>query len=101
MWKTEHVILITTCAVVASITLTLFVQSKIDEAISRKAAEQSTGSSKKNPLEMMSALSSSNRKGIPTSTIAENNEVQLEMNERQGMREKPSGAGQKWTPLQL
>lgn len=103
-WKTQHVVLLAAAATVASIALTIFVQNKISEAIARKAAEQleSAGlSSKKpdkpdNPFKMMSALKKSDRRSHqedpPTVRFEEPAAAALK-------KEKPAGAGTRWTPL--
>jgi hypothetical protein len=103
-WKTQHVVLLAAVATVASVALTIFIQSKINEAISKKAAAltSSARSSQKpvNPLEMMSALSGNKNYHQDMAPSSSSPRVRFEEPASPATkREKPSGAGTRWTPL--
>ena len=89
MWKTQHVVVLAVAATVLSVALTLYVQSRIKHAIDDKVSEALTGQSRKDPIQLMSALS--NPKSIPPKVRFEEEPVEH--------TKPPKGAGSRWTPL--
>lgn len=102
MWKTQHVAVLAVTATVLSVVLTLYVQSRIKHAIDDRVSEALTGKSRKDPIQLMSALASSRSKkkenshddsSIPPKVRFE------EPAEEQKRGPPPNGAGVRWTPL--
>lgn len=106
MWKTQHVAVLAVTATVLSVALTLYVQSRIKHAIDDRVSEALTGQSRKDPIQLMSALASSKSKkkensyddsSIPPKVSFEG--LPVDHAEQQKRGPPPNGAGSRWTPL--
>ena len=106
MWKSQHVALLAVTAMILSVALTLYAQSKIKSAIDEKVGE-ALGEQKghKDPIKLMSALSSSKKKkdedpnfsSIPPKVSFEDLPADQSVVQKRGP--PPKGAGTRWTPL--
>lgn len=98
MWKTQHMAFLAIVVTVVSVTLTLFAHSRINQAITTKAqalASPGAGiSTKNNPIQLMSALSSKKIRPDDKSKAS----VRFE-EPQEPITETPKGAGVRWTPL--
>lgn len=102
MWKTQHVAILAVTATVLSVALTLYVQSRIKDAIDDKVSEALTGQSRKDPIQLMSALSNSKSKKRSNSHDEYSIPPKVSFEEPAEQKQRgppPKGAGSRWTPL--
>lgn len=109
MWKTQHMVILAVCVTIASVTLTLYAESRLKNAIASRATELTgtrlAGTSLKdktsNPIQLMSALSSKNKPDDLQQdfSIPRLPEEPTSSNTTPKSREIPKGAGSRWTPL--
>lgn len=104
MWKTQHVAVIAVVATILSVAVTLYAQSRINAAITARAAQLNgaPGTPNTNPIQLMSALSAKKKKTL-AETLADDlmpEEIPKTVRfEEPSERPPPKGAGSRWTPL--
>lgn len=100
MWKTQHVAVIAVVATILSVAITLYAQSRINAAITARAAQLNgaPGTPNTNPIQLMSALSAKKKKTLADDLMPEEIPKTVRF-EEPSERPPPKGAGSRWTPL--